>query len=127
MPFQPLRFSGSANGNHILPATTAPDNGPSWHYLVGQFSEALGLTPKPLAAIQPAFDNAETQFALLRLEATEKARQVLDETLTEMRPLLSQQQREVLDLCKRIEQALQRASTELDQRKHSSHSSLASE
>lgn len=114
LPFQTRQCTGSAHGIHPAPGGgSVPDTIiPSWRHLLSRFSDALGLSPDQLAAIQPTFDAAEAEFTVLRLEATAKAQHVLDEALIAMRPLLSPHQRELLDLCKRIDLALRRAAQE---------------
>jgi hypothetical protein len=88
---------------------------PTWHYLVKEFTEALALSPAQLTKIQPALDQAGERLTRIRLEAMKNARLVINETITQIRPILSEDQRRNVDTWQRIEQALSRA-REIEQR-----------
>ena len=59
--------------------------------------ENLNLTPEQKAKVQPIIDQAKPQLKAIHQEAMQKAKGVMDNTMTQIRPLLNAQQQKKLD------------------------------
>ena len=55
--------------------------------LQGDLSETLNLTSDQQTKVQPILDQAKPQFAAIHQEAMQKAKGVMDSTLSQIRPL----------------------------------------
>src|SRR5437773_282016 len=62
-----------------------------------QLTEGLNLTSDQQAKVQPIIDKAQPQIAAIHREAMQKMKAVLDNTASEIRPLLTPDQQKKLD------------------------------
>ncbi len=62
-----------------------------------QLTEGLNLTPDQQAKVQPIIDQARPQIVEIRREARQKMSSVMDNTMSQIRPLLTPEQQKKLD------------------------------
>ena len=62
-----------------------------------QLTEGLNLTSDQQAKVQPIIDKAQPQIAAIHREATQKMKAVMDNTTSQIRPLLTPEQQQKLD------------------------------
>ena len=70
--------------------------GPRGHWLE-QLTEGLNLTPDQQAKVQPIIDQAQPQIVAIHREAMQKMKAVVDNTASQIRPLLTPEQQKKLD------------------------------
>src|SRR4029453_8161271 len=83
------------------PTTAAQDQkggrGGSRHNSLQRATEQLNLTPEQKAKVQPIIDQATPQIESIRREAMQKTKAVVDNAMTQIRPLLTPEQQKKLD------------------------------
>jgi Spy/CpxP family protein refolding chaperone len=62
-----------------------------------QLMEGLNLTPDQKAKVQPIIEQAQPQIAAIHREAMQKMKAVMDNTTSQIRPLLMPEQQQKLD------------------------------
>jgi Spy/CpxP family protein refolding chaperone len=62
-----------------------------------QLTEGLNLTPDQQAKVQPIIDQAHPQIVAIHREAMQKMKAVVDNTASQIRPLLTPEQQKKLD------------------------------
>jgi Spy/CpxP family protein refolding chaperone len=62
-----------------------------------RLTEDLNLTPDQKTKVQPIIDQAQPQLESIRREAMEKTKTVMDNTMSQIRPLLTAEQQKKLD------------------------------
>jgi Spy/CpxP family protein refolding chaperone len=62
-----------------------------------RISETLSLTPEQKAKVQPIVDQAKPQIAAIHQDAMQKTKAVMDNTMTQIRPLLTPEQQKKAD------------------------------
>jgi Spy/CpxP family protein refolding chaperone len=67
------------------------------HASLDRLTENLNLTPEQKAKVQPILDQARPQIETIRREAMQKTKTVMDNTMTQIRPLLTAEQQKQLD------------------------------
>ena len=60
-------------------------------------TQSLSLTPDQQAKIQPILDQAKPQLIAIHQDAMQKAKAVIDNTMTQIRPLLTPDQQKKAD------------------------------
>jgi Spy/CpxP family protein refolding chaperone len=68
--------------------------------LLDGLPERLNLTADQKAKVQPLIDQARPQIQTIRQEAMQKTRAVIDNTMAQIRPLLTAEQQQKLDSMK---------------------------
>ena len=76
-------------------------------------TEKLNLTPDQQTKVQPIIDAAKPQLAAIHQEAMQKAKTVMDNTLSQIRPLLNPDQQKKLDAIQKAHQDMMNAHKEL--------------
>ncbi len=76
-------------------------------------TEKLDLTSDQQTKAQPILDQAKPQIAAIHQEAMQKAKTVIDSTLSQIRPLLTADQQKKLDAIQKAHQDMMNAHKEL--------------
>jgi Spy/CpxP family protein refolding chaperone len=69
----------------------------------------LDLTPEQQAKIQPIIDQAKPQIAAIQQEAKQKAKAVRDNTVAQIRPLLTPEQQQKFDTLQKAREEMRNA------------------
>ena len=80
---------------------------------LGHLTEKLNLTSDQQTKVQPILDQAKPQIAAIHQEAMQKAKTVIDSTLSRIRPLLNADQQTKLDAIQKAHQDMMNARKEL--------------
>jgi Spy/CpxP family protein refolding chaperone len=67
------------------------------HEPLERMTEKLNLTPEQKAKVQPILDQAKPKIAAIHQEAMQKMKTVMDETIAQLRPMLTPEQQKQLD------------------------------
>jgi Spy/CpxP family protein refolding chaperone len=106
-----------ALGGFVVVQAQAGPGGPgSWHghgFGLQHLTEKLDLTSDQQAKVQPILDAAKPQIAAIHQEAMQKAKGVMDGTLSQIRPLLTADQQKKLDAVQKAHQDMMNARKEL--------------
>jgi Spy/CpxP family protein refolding chaperone len=106
-----------ALGGFVVVQAQAGPGGPgSWHghgFGLQHLTEKLDLTSDQQAKVQPILDAAKPQIAAIHQEAMQKAKGVMDGTLSQIRPLLTADQQKKLDAIQKAHQDMMNARKEL--------------
>ena len=78
-----------------------------------RLSETLNLTADQKAKVQPILDQAKPQLQAIHQDAMQKAKAVLDNATTQIRPLLNADQQTKLDNLQKAHQDMHNAMKEL--------------
>jgi len=78
-----------------------------------RMSETLNLTPEQKAKVQPIVDQAKPQMITIHQDAMQKAKAVMDNTVSQIRPLLTADQQKKLDAVQKAHQDMHNAMQEL--------------
>src|SRR6266513_1703751 len=87
-----------------------------WHghaFGLRGITEKLDLTADQQTKVQPILDQAKPQIAAIHQEAMQKAKTVIDSTLSQIRPLLNADQQTKLDAIQKAHQDMMNARKEL--------------
>jgi hypothetical protein len=76
-------------------------------------TEQLNLTSDQQTKVQPILDAAKPQIAAIHQEAMQKAKGIMDSTLSQIRPLLTADQQKKLDAVQKAHQDMMNAHKEL--------------
>jgi Spy/CpxP family protein refolding chaperone len=76
-------------------------------------TEKLNLTSEQQTKVQPILDQAKPQIAAIHQEAMQKAKTVIDSTLSQIRPLLTADQQKKLDAIQKAHEDMMNARKEL--------------
>jgi len=76
-------------------------------------TEKLNLTPDQKTKVQPIVDAAKPQIVAIHQEAMQKMKTVMDSTLSQIRPLLNEDQQTKLDAIQKAHQDMMNAHKEL--------------
>lgn len=94
-------------------------NGPGgWHGHgeggpLAHITETLNLTPDQKAKVQPILDQAKPQLEAIHQDAMQKAKAVMDNTMTQIRPLLTADQQKKVDEMQKAHQDMHNAAKEM--------------
>jgi Spy/CpxP family protein refolding chaperone len=94
----------------------AGGGGGRWHghgFGLRHLTEKLNLTADQQTKVQPILDQAKPQIAAIHQEARQKAKGVMDSTLSQIRPLLTADQQKKLDAIQKAHQDMMNARKEL--------------
>ena len=78
-------------------------------------TKELDLTPDQQAKVQPIVDQAKPQIKAIHQEAMEKAKAVMENSMAQIRPLLTPQQATKLDAIKKAHEDMKNAMQEMHQ------------
>jgi Spy/CpxP family protein refolding chaperone len=88
-----------------------------WHHKRGNpvehLTKALDLTPEQQAKIQPIFEQAKPQLKAARQESREKVRAIRENTMAQIRPILTPQQQEKFDALRKARENMRKAREEM--------------
>jgi hypothetical protein len=87
-----------------------------WHghaFGLQHLTEKLDLTSDQQAKVEPILDAAKPQIAAIHQEAMQKAKGVMDGTLSQIRPLLTADQQKKLDAMQKAHQDMMNARKDL--------------
>ncbi len=84
-----------------------------WGNPLGHLTEKLDLTADQKAKVQPIVDAATPQITAIHQEAMQKAKAVMDNTMAQIRPLLTPEQAKKLDAMKQAHEKMREARKEM--------------
>jgi Spy/CpxP family protein refolding chaperone len=90
--------------------------GGHWHghaFGLAGLTEKLDLTADQKAKVQPILDQAKPQIMAIHKEAMQKSKEVMDSTLSQIRPLLNADQQKKLDAIQKAHQDMMNARKEM--------------
>lgn len=91
-------------------------DGRGWHKRGHRFEhlvETLNLTPEQKAKVQPIFDQAKPQLKAIHQEARQKAKAIMDNTMAQIRPMLTKEQQKKMDDMKAAHEQMRDAAKKL--------------
>jgi periplasmic protein CpxP/Spy len=83
------------------------------HGMLDRLSEDLNLSADQKAKVQPIVDQARPQIRAIHEEAMQKTKAVMDNTMTQIRPLLTPEQQQKLDTMHKAHEDMRDARKEL--------------
>jgi hypothetical protein len=101
-------------GFAVVQAQPGADGG--WHghaFGLQGITKQLDLTSDQQTKVQPILDAAKPQLAAIHQEAMQKAKGVIDSSLSQIRPLLTADQQKKLDAVQKAHQDMMNAHKEL--------------
>jgi len=87
-----------------------------WHghqFAMQHLTKSLNLTPDQQAKVQPLLDQARPQIIAIHKDAMQKTQAIVDKTMTQIRPLLTQEQQTKFDALQKARQDMRNAMQEL--------------
>jgi Spy/CpxP family protein refolding chaperone len=100
----------------MVQAQPGPGGGGRLHghgFGLRHLTEKLNLTSDQQTKVQPILDQAKPQIAAIHQDAMQKAKGVMDSTLSQIRPLLTPEQQKKLDAIQKARQDMMNAHKEL--------------
>jgi Spy/CpxP family protein refolding chaperone len=100
----------------VVQAQGGPGGPGGWHghaFGLRHLAEQLDLTSDQQTKVQPIIDAAKPQLATIHEEAMQKAKGVIDNSLSQIRPLLTADQQKKLDGIQKAHQDMMNAHKEL--------------
>jgi Spy/CpxP family protein refolding chaperone len=98
----------------IVQAQPGPGGGGHGHaFGLQHLTDKLNLTSDQQTKVQPILDAAKPQIRAIHQEAMQKAKTVMDSTLSQIRPLLNPDQQKKLDAIQKAHQDMMNAHKEL--------------
>jgi len=99
----------------IVQAQPGPGGGGHGHaFGLQHLTDKLNLTSDQQTKVQPILDAAKPQIRAIHQEAMQKAKTVMDSTLSQIRPLLNPDQQKKLDAIQKAHQDMMNAHKELN-------------
>jgi Spy/CpxP family protein refolding chaperone len=99
----------------IVQAQPGPGGGGHGHaFGLQHLTDKLNLTSDQQTKVQPILDAAKPQIRTIHQEAMQKAKTVMDSTLSQIRPLLNPDQQKKLDAIQKAHQDMMNAHKELN-------------
>jgi Spy/CpxP family protein refolding chaperone len=89
-----------------------PAGYPGWHghtFGLEHIAKALNLTPEQRAKVQPIVDQTRSQIIAIHREAMQKTHAVIDQAMSQVRPLLIPEQQKKLDGLKKAHEDMRKA------------------
>jgi protein CpxP len=89
-----------------------------WHgqgFALEHLTKSLNLTSDQQAKVQPLIDQARPQIMAIHKDAMQKTQAIIDNTMSQIRPLLTQDQQKKFDQLQKARQDLRNAMQELHQ------------
>jgi protein CpxP len=103
-------------GFAIAQPEDGPANGGGWHRHgnpLEHMTKTLNLTSDQQTKVQPIFDKAKPQIVAIHQEAMQKMKAVMDDTMSQIRPLLTPEQQQKLDNVRKAHEDMRNARKEL--------------
>ncbi|HZR06718.1 MAG TPA: hypothetical protein VFA61_12900 [Candidatus Udaeobacter sp.] len=100
----------------VVQAQPGPGGGGRWHrhaFGLTGITEQLNLSADQQTKVQPILDAAKPQLIAIHQEAMQKAKGVIDNSLSQIRPLLTADQQKKLDSIQKARQDMMNAHKEL--------------
>jgi Spy/CpxP family protein refolding chaperone len=101
----------------VVQAEPGPGGPGGWHgHACGlrHLTEQLNLTSDQQTKVQPILDAAKPQLVAIHQEAMQKAKGIIDSSLSQIRPLLTADQQKKLDAIQKAHQDMMNAHKELN-------------
>src|SRR2546428_13715775 len=113
-----LVVGGIALAGFVLAQPENPDNdsGRGWHHggnPLEHMTETLNLTPDQKAKVKPILDQAKPQIFAIHQDAMQKTKAGMDSAMSQIRPLLTPEQRKKADDLQKAHQDMHNAMKEL--------------
>jgi len=109
-----LALAGAiALGGFVVVQAQAGPGGHGHAFGLEGITKQLNLTSDQQTKVQPILDAAKPQLAAIHQEAMQKAKGVMDSTLSQIRPLLTLEQQKKLDAVQKAHQDMMNAHKEL--------------
>jgi len=102
----------------IVQAQPGPGGAGHWHgreFGLKGITEKLDLTADQETKVQPILDATKPQIATIHQEAMQKMKTVIDDALSQVRPLLTAEQQQKFDAIQKAHQDMMNAQKELHQ------------
>ena len=110
-------FATVSIGQAQDPAAKNNDRPNRWHHKRGNpvehLTKALDLTPEQQAKIRPIFDQAKPQMKAARQESKEKMVAIRENTMAQVRPILTPAQQQKFDALKKAREDMRKARQEM--------------
>jgi len=90
--------------------------GARWHghgNPLARMTESLNLTPDQQSKVQPILDQAKPQIIAIHQEATQKTKAIMDNAMSQIRPMLTPEQQQKFDAQQKARQDMHNAHKEL--------------
>jgi Spy/CpxP family protein refolding chaperone len=103
-------------GFALVQAQPGPGGPGPWHghaFGLKGITEKLNLTPDQQTKVQPILDQAKPQIAAIHQEAMQKMHTVMNNTLSQIRPMLNADQQKKLDAIEKAHQDMMNAKKQL--------------
>jgi hypothetical protein len=100
----------------VVQAQPGPGGPGGWHgraFSLRHLTEQLNLTSDQETKVQPILDAAKPQLVAIHQEAVQKAKGIIDNSLSQIRPLLTADQQKKLDAIQKAHQDMMNAHKEL--------------
>ena len=101
----------------VVQAQPGPGGAGAWHgghaFGLKGITEKLDLTADQQTKVQPILDAAKPQIAAIHQEAMQKMHTVMNNTLSQIRPMLNADQQKKLDAIEKAHQDMQNARKQL--------------
>jgi Spy/CpxP family protein refolding chaperone len=100
----------------VVQAQPGPGGGGGWHghaFGLQHLTEKLDLTADQQTKVQPILDAAKPQLVAIHQEAMQKAKGIIDNSLSQIRPMLTADQQKKLDAIQKAHQDMMNAHKEL--------------
>jgi Spy/CpxP family protein refolding chaperone len=100
----------------VVQAQPGPGGPGHWHghaFGLKGITEKLDLTADQETKVQPILDQAKPQIAAIHQEAMQKMQTVMSSTLSQIRPMLNEDQQKKLDAIQKAHQDMMNAGKEL--------------
>src|ERR1043166_7404442 len=100
----------------VVQAQPGAGGGGHWHghgFGLQHLTDTLDLTADQKTKVQPILDSAKPQLVAIHQEARQKAKTVMDNALSQIRPLLNADQQKKLDAIQKAHQDMMNARKEL--------------
>ncbi len=102
-------------------ARAEEDGGPGGHgcfhhgggFGLEHFAKTLNLTPEQKAKVQPIFDQAKPQIVAIHQEAMQKTHAIMDNAMTQIRPMLTPEQQKKADDMRKAHEDMLKAMKEM--------------
>jgi Spy/CpxP family protein refolding chaperone len=110
-------FATVAMGQAQDPAAKDNDRPHRWQHKRGNpmehLTKALDLTPDQQAKIQPIIDQAKPQIKAARQESRQKVQAIRENTMAQIRPILTPAQQQKFDALKKAREDMRKAREEM--------------
>jgi Spy/CpxP family protein refolding chaperone len=100
----------------VVQAQPGAGGGGQWHghaFGLQHLTDKLDLTSDQQTKVQPIIDQAKPQIVAIHKDAMQKIKTVMDDTLSQIRPLLNADQQKKLDAIQKAHQDMMNARKEL--------------